>query len=115
MVSHSCIPALRAVQQLTLEAAGGIENPMKHGHLPLLALLPAWSNVALAQVGQACAEGTAAGESDVGGFWFFAGCLGVVGLLLAYIVEPSPPGASLIGKSPEYVAAYTDCYIRAGK
>jgi hypothetical protein len=43
--------------------------------------------------------------------WFLAGCLGgVVGLIVAYAVEPSPPAQRLLGKSPEYVAFYTDAY-----
>ena len=29
--------------------------------------------------------------------------------------EPNPPAAQLLGKSPEYVVAYTDCYRKKGK
>lgn len=48
--------------------------------------------------------------------WFIAGCLGgLIGLIIAYAIEPSPPATKLLGKSPEYVAAYTDCYKRKGK
>ncbi len=43
---------------------------------------------------------------------FFFGLLGIAG---AYIIEPTPPASKLLGKSPEYVAAYTDCYKDAGK
>ena len=43
--------------------------------------------------------------------WFGAGCLfGIFGLGAAYIIEPSPPATRLLGKPPEYVAVYTDCY-----
>ena len=39
------------------------------------------------------------------------GCLlGSVGLLGAYIYEPSPPVSRLLGKSPEYIMFYTDAY-----
>ncbi len=39
------------------------------------------------------------------------GCLlGSVGLLGAYIYEPSPPASRMMGKSPEYIMFYTDAY-----
>ena len=48
--------------------------------------------------------------------WFGAGCLfGIFGLGAAYIIEPSPPATRLLGKPPEYVAVYTDCYRDEGK
>ena len=62
------------------------------------------------------AEAMIAAERDAqndtnSGLWFLAGCLGnVVGLIVAYAVEPSPPAQRLLGKSPEYVAFYTDAY-----
>ena len=50
------------------------------------------------------------------GLWFALGCLfplwGNVGALL---YEPSVPTMPLIGKSPEYVAAYTDTYLSESK
>jgi len=51
-------------------------------------------------------------ESDANKtIWFIAGCCGgIVGLIIAYAIEPSPPAVKLLGKSPEYVATYTDCY-----
>ena len=43
--------------------------------------------------------------------WLGVGCLlGWVGLLIGYLVQPSPPATALMGKSPEYVAAYTEAY-----
>lgn len=43
--------------------------------------------------------------------WFGAGCLvGVIGLGAAYLYEPNPPSADLVGKSDKYVANYTDAY-----
>ena len=48
--------------------------------------------------------------------WWAAGCFGGwVGVLVAYVVEPSPPVATLIGKPPEYVAIYTQEYTRHAK
>lgn len=43
--------------------------------------------------------------------WFIVGCLGgVTALLVAYIYSPNPPSSALLGKSPQYVAVYTDTY-----
>ncbi|MDE0324758.1 MAG: hypothetical protein OXN27_12660 [Candidatus Poribacteria bacterium] len=43
--------------------------------------------------------------------WFALGCfLPVVGVLSTYFMEPVVPSGRLIGKSPEYVAHYTDAY-----
>lgn len=43
--------------------------------------------------------------------WFFAGCLlSWVGIVIAYVAEPSPPPSRLMGKSPEYLAVYTTTY-----
>ena len=48
--------------------------------------------------------------------WLAAGCLGGwIGLAAAYFMEPNPPATSLLGKSPEYVAAYTDSYRQTAK
>ncbi len=45
------------------------------------------------------------------GIWVFAGCLlHVWAIAGAYVIEPSVPTARLIGKSPEYIAFYTDTY-----
>ena len=50
------------------------------------------------------------------GLWFLGGCLGgVIGIVVAYAVEPSPPATRLLGKSPEYVAYYTDAYTETAK
>lgn len=65
----------------------------------------------------ACAQAQMDAENDINGtIWFGAGCLlGLIGWGAAYVVKPSPPATRLVGKSPEYVAQYTDCYIEAGK
>ena len=45
--------------------------------------------------------------------WFGIGCLFPgVGLLAPYFYQPAPPASALLGKSPEYVASYTDTYKR---
>lgn len=56
--------------------------------------------------------GEQAARADVnGGLWFAAGCFGnLTGIIVAYAFEPNPPAMHLLGKSPEYVAAYTDAY-----
>ena len=44
------------------------------------------------------------------------GCFGgVIGVILAYGVKPSPPATRLLGKSPEYVAFYTQAYAEKAK
>lgn len=57
-----------------------------------------------------------------GSVWLAIGCLGgisclggIIGIAIAYVVEPSPPATTLLGKSPEYVAAYTDAYKMTAK
>ena len=43
--------------------------------------------------------------------WFMVGCVGgVFGVAGAYLYEPSPASSAFLGKSPEYVAFYTDAY-----
>jgi len=62
-------------------------------------------------------DGEQAARSNVNGtLWLAVGCVGcVVGLAMAYIYEPNPSATLLLGKSPEYVAAYTDGYKSAAK
>jgi len=71
---------------------------------------------AMAQ-GDACAQAYNDARRDVNGtLWFAMGCLlGVIGLGVAYLVEPSPSATSLVGKSSDYVAVYTDCYKDKGR
>ena len=72
--------------------------------------------VAFAQQHSLQAEAIIAAEQDAQndvntGLWFLGGCLGgVVGVIIAYAVEPAPPATRLLGKSPEYVAFYADAY-----
>jgi len=66
---------------------------------------------------KACADAKKDAEAETSSaLWFIAGCLGGwLGLLIAHVYSPSPPAARLVGKSPEYVAAYTDCYKKRAK
>jgi len=74
----------------------------------------------LAQQGEIMA-GRMAGEQAArantnGMLWMAIGCVGSwIGILAAYIYAPSPPTTQLLGKSPEYVAAYTDAYKETAK
>ena len=66
------------------------------------------------------AGATVQGSNDAvadmnGAIWFFVGCLGILGILIAYLVEPTPPATRLMGQSPEYVMVYTAAYKSAGK
>lgn len=48
--------------------------------------------------------------------WLGAGCLfNLLGVGAAYVIVPSPPASRLLGKSNEYVAAYTDMYKEAAR
>ncbi len=66
---------------------------------------------------QACAQARQDVEMNINKtIWLLAGFFfQVAGIVGAYLIEPSPPASKLLGKSPEYVAAYTDCYKEAGK
>ena len=85
---------------------------------------PVLTNLAMAQASSAAnemAEGRVTGEADAEsatnkGLWFIAGCLGgVLGLIISYVYTPTPPSSRLLGKSPEYVAAYSDAYREKAK
>ncbi len=48
--------------------------------------------------------------------WLAAGFFGgIAGVLVAYILQPNPPASKFLGKSPEYVAAYSECYRRKAR
>ena len=90
----------------------------------MLALLMVYYPIAMSapivqqsQQGDACREGEMSADSETSGtLWFAAGCcVGGVGVLLAYVIKPDPPASRLIGKSPEYVASFTDCYRTKAK
>jgi hypothetical protein len=48
--------------------------------------------------------------------WFMLGCLlGGIGVIIAFVAEPTPPPARFIGKSPEWIMAYSQAYKSAGR
>jgi len=57
----------------------------------------------------------AAKANTSGIMWMALGCIGPVGLIIALVYESSPSASQLLGKSPEYVAAYTDAYRETAK
>ncbi len=66
---------------------------------------------------RAVMEATQDAQADENGaIWFFAGCLlGLIGVIIAYVAEPTPPPARLMGKSPEYLAVYMQTYRSEGR
>ena len=63
------------------------------------------------------ARAETAAEAEVSKIlWFGAGCfLNVAGVIVASSVKPSPPASHLVGKSPEYVAAFAEVYEQKAK
>ena len=58
-------------------------------------------------------RGKTDGERDAkaSSMWFFAGfCLGLVGVLIAFLSKPSPSTGALIGKSQMYIDGYIEGY-----
>jgi len=54
-------------------------------------------------------EGQNAAQGN--GVWFWGGCgLNLTGVILAYVLKPSPPGGAMLGKSPEYIMGFTEGY-----
>lgn len=48
--------------------------------------------------------------------WLIFGCVGgLLTVAYTYFYEPTPSAAALLGKSPEYVAHYTDTYVMKSK
>ncbi|MCG9126682.1 hypothetical protein JT359_03675 [Candidatus Poribacteria bacterium] len=72
--------------------------------------------VSLAQQNTIQSQAIADAEQDVstdvnGTLWFLGGCLGnITVIIIANVIEPTPPASRLLGKSPEYIATYTDTY-----
>lgn len=67
----------------------------------------------LAQQGQtqkAVEEAQIQAKKDAGtAAWVMLGIV-LIGIPLSQIIQPKPPQEALLGKSPEYVSAYTDAY-----
>ena len=85
--------------------------------LIIISLLAVPIATTASDAGNACAQAQMAAKQDANGtLWFFLGCLGtVIAVALGYTLEPSPSATTLLGKSPEYVAVYTDCYKKEVK
>ncbi len=61
-------------------------------------------------------DGMARGEKAGEGMYFWIGCLyGLLGLMLATVIEPYIPTDELIGKSPSYIVGYTEGYRKKAK
>jgi hypothetical protein len=72
------------------------------------------ASFAASQPEVAAALDAEADNSDV--LWFSAGCLlNIIGVGVAYLVEPTPPYARLAGKPADYVNRYVYAYMAAGR
>jgi Na+/H+ antiporter NhaD/arsenite permease-like protein len=87
--------------------------------VPLIVCLLVLPNLVAAQEEKeedACAKAKEDAQRNTSGMWFFAGCLlGLTGVLIAYVVAPSPMASEIMGKDPTWTAQYADCYKSAGK
>ena len=83
----------------------------------VLLALPTLAEISSSQVEDARIEAEAQATKDTSKFlWFAVGCVGgLVGIAVATLIEAKPPQAILLGKSPDYVASYTDAYTRKCK
>jgi len=87
-----------------------------------IALFLIFSFIALPVVAQVGSRqylaGKLDGERDATGnqIWILGGCLlGLVGVILAYVIEPEVPAARILGKPPAYVKGYIEGYKSATK
>ena len=98
-----------------------LKNPLRILALLMVVLTFSMPFVTFAQQNSLQMDAIAAAERDAQndvnrGLWFLGGCFGgVIGVIVAYSVEPSPPATRLLGKSPEYVAFYTQAYAKKAK
>jgi len=93
-----------------------VHNKLKHhGAIALVCVLMVLfaPYQALAQESaQAAIQARMDAQRDANGtMWFVLGCLfGIFPLIIAYAINPNPPAGRLMGKSPDYVATYTEIY-----
>ena len=98
-----------------------LKKPLQILALLMVVLTFSTPFVTFAQQNSLQMEAIAAAERDAQndvnkGLWFLGGCFGgIIGVIIAYGVEPYPPATRLLGKSPEYVAVYTDTYKEKAK
>ena len=83
-------------------------------HIFVVVVLPI--SILLSQsVEDACAQAKIDAKNNINGYlWFASGVVYGAGWVVASMVEPKPDASSLEGKSAEYIAAYTECYTKAG-
>lgn len=64
-----------------------------------------------------CTQAAIDAKSDVKSWlWIGAGCVfNLLGVGAAYLYKPVPPPERLLGKSPEYVDSYTECYTKQAR
>jgi len=81
----------------------------------LILVVPVIAQVTSQQ--KAIVEAENLAEKNVNKFlWFAFGFLcNFVGPAVGYLLAPDPPQAALLGKSPEYVATFTDAYQKKAK
>ncbi len=63
-------------------------------------------------------QGKIDGERDGRGnfAWYFGGlCLGLIGVILAFVIAPQPSTENLVGRSSEYIMGYTEGYKSKAK
>ncbi len=82
----------------------------------MISLVFSFPMIGLAQQNTIQQQAIADAEQDVstnvnGNLWFLGGCFGnITVIIIANVFEPTPPASRLLGKSPEYIAVYTDTY-----
>jgi hypothetical protein len=86
-------------------------------HCWIFVFCPIHSALFAQEPSNACADAERQATQDFSAStWFAIGCLaGVTGWLVSIIIDSSAPASPLVGKSPEYVAAYSDCYRQKAK
>ncbi|RKU33422.1 hypothetical protein C6495_09380 [Candidatus Poribacteria bacterium] len=95
--------------------------PIKFGVMLMAVLIFSAPFVAIATQHSVMLEAKAAAEADAEAktsksTWLTLGCLGgLIAVAAGYVYAPSPPAGALLGKSPEYIAAYSDAYAQKAK
>ena len=74
-------------------------------------------NIAVDESNDPCSQAILDSQNDINrNLWFGAGCLfGLFGVGASYVIEPNPDTYRFIGKSNDYIAAYTSCYRSEAK
>lgn len=64
-----------------------------------------------------CIQAEIDARGDVNSWlWMGVGCVfNLIGVGVAYLYKATPPPERLLGKPPEYVSAYTDCYVKQAR